>query len=209
MSFLSGFTNILTGGLSGTIFPDWGHGKKTDPYANLLSQLNPLIKAQTDATTKSTAAGLENVGAARNDLDFVSDWFKKTLNGSDDELMKMFDTSGLTHNIDENVQQQSESGVRGGARAAVIGGSYFARDAAINKALQQLRFMAPDKIASIAKDIGNLGLGEMGAGTSASGAASNDIFGVEQLRQADKARKAQLIGSIFEALGGTIGAAVA
>lgn len=183
----------------------WGHKTPKDPYQALLDQLNPLIKAETDATTKSTAAGLENVGAAKNDLAYVSDWLKHTLTGSDDSLLKMFDTSSLTHNIDENVQQMSEQGVRGGRRAAVLGQSYFDRDASISKALQQLRFLAPDKIASIAGQIGQLGLGELGAGTNASSVASNNLFGIEQLRQADKDRKAAIIGSIFEGIGAIAG----
>lgn len=181
---------------------------KTDPYQALLDQLNPLIQAQTKVTTQAGAAGLSDTGKSRSDLDYVSNWFKNILTGSDDSLLKMFDTSGLTKNIDENQQQLNESGVRGGARAATIGGASFNRDAAINKALQSLRFAAPDKIADIASRIGSLGLGELGAATGASAGASSNLFGIEQLKQADADRRTQLIGSIFEAIGAVTGAAV-
>lgn len=180
-------------------------GKKKDPYANLLAQLNPLITAQTNIATKESDAGLASTGKAAENLDYVSKFMKDLLEGSDDNILKMFNTSELTQNIDENAGQLNELGVRGGRRAAVLGNSYFDRDSAINKMLQQIRFGAPDKIANIAQILGNLGLGELSASTGSSAAASNVLFGVEQLKQADKDRKAELIGSIFEAIGAVAG----
>lgn len=207
MSFLSGLTNILTGGLSGTLFPNWGHNnsKKADPYQALLDKLNPLIQLQTNTATQANKEGFAATGKAYNDLDYVSDFFKKTLTGSDDELLKMLDASGLTKNIDENQQQQADSGVRGGARAATIGNASFDRDAFLNKVLAQLRYAAPHEIASIAQQIGALGSSELGMIPPNASGASGDLFGIEQLKQADKARKAALIGNILSSLAGAAG----
>lgn len=205
MGFGSFLKNFATGGLYSLFKSD---APKADPYQSLLNQLNPLIQAQTNATTQSTQAGLTNTNAAVGNLNYVSDYFKKIMGEtSDDELLKLLDASGITKNIDENTQQVAEAGVRGGARSAVLGGASFSRDAFLNRALQELRNAAPDKIAQIAQSIGNIGLGQMGAGTSAGSLASQDLFGIEGLRQQDKARKTELLGSIFEAIGSAIGLA--
>lgn len=206
MGFLSGLGNFLVGGVTGGILKPFGSsGNKADPYADLLNQLSPYLNQNKEIANQTGNAGLADTTFARNDFNYVSDYLKKLLNGSDDELLKMLDASGATKNIDENQQMQSELGVRGGRRASILGQSGFDRDAALSNILKQLRFSAPDKIANIASMIGNLGVGELNASMGASGANVNTIFGVEQLRQADKARKAALIQSIFQSIGGVAG----
>lgn len=207
MSFLSGLGNFLVGGVTGGLLRPFGDGKKkADPYAALMAQLNPIIQSQQKVNEQAATAGLSNVGAAREDYDFINKYLKDILTGSDENILKLFDTAALTQNIDENTQQLSEQGVRGGRRAAALGQSYFDRDAAINRVLQQLRFAAPQQMAQISQAIGNLGLGELSASTGAGAQTSNVLFGVEQLKDADADRRANLIASIFTAIGGTTGA---
>lgn len=206
MSIFSRLTNLATFGLSGSIFGiGGGDKKKKDPYEDLLSQLTPLIEQNKQISGAAGKEGLANVGAAREDLDYVSKYLKSLLEGSDDDLLKLFDSSEVTRGIDENVEQLSELGVRGGRRAAVLGQQNFDRDSSISRIISQLRFGAPDKMASVAQVLGNLGLGELSASSGASAGASNVLFGVEGLKQADKDRKAELIGSIFEAIGAVAG----
>jgi hypothetical protein len=195
-------------GLAGLFGADFFKSSKpkTDPYAGLMAQLTPYLDAQKKTVEQTTAAGLENTAAARSDYDYVTKYLKDILSGADENVLRLFDTAGLTQNIDENVQQLSEQGVRGGRRAAALSQSYFDRDAAIEKVMQQLRFSAPQQISNIAQAIGNLGLGELSAGQGAGAQASNILFGVEGLKQADQNRRAQLIGSIFQAIGGAAGA---
>lgn len=182
-----------------------GGGSKKDPYADLLGQLNPIIDQNKKISSQAGDAGLADTTSARNDFDYVSSYLKKLLTGSDDELLKMLDASGATKNIDENQQMQSELGVRGGNRASILSQSGFDRDAALSNILKQLRFSAPDKIANIAQAIGSLGTGELNASVGAGANASNVIFGIEQIKRADKARKAALIGSILSAIGTAAG----
>ena len=203
-----GLLGVATGGLSSFFLDGDNKKKKADPYQALLDKLNPLIQLQTDTAKQANTEGFKETGKAYSDLDFVSNWFKKTLEGSDDDLLKMLDASGFTRNIDENQQQQAESGVRGGARSAVIGGASFGRDAALNKILSQLRFAAPHEIAGIAAQIGSLGESELGMIPPNASGASQDLFGIEQLRQQDKARKDALIGNILGLAGSVAGAAL-
>lgn len=179
---------------------------KTDPYAALMGQLQPLIDQQKKISGQAGNAGLADTATARGDYDYVTKYLKTFLTGSDDEILKQLNVGDYTKNIDENEQQLSEQGVRGGARAASLGQGYFNRDAAINRILQQVRQSAPDKIANIGQAMGNLGLGELSASLGGSGQASQNIFGVEDLRQRDADRRAQLISSIFSAIGGAAGA---
>jgi Hint domain len=184
----------------------WGKDKKKeDPYAALMNQLNPLIKSQQEITTTAGKEGLANIGAARQDYDFVNTHLRKLLEGSDDELLKMLDVQGATKNIDENEQQLAQQGIRGGRNAAMLGQGYFNRDTAIDNLLKQLRFAAPGQMANIAQAIGNLGTGELSASTGASGQASNLAFGIEQVKDADADRRAETIASIFESIGATVG----
>lgn len=199
------------GGFLGNLFDPLGlfhsKGAKKDPYADLMNQLNPLIEQNKQITGAAGTAGIANIGGAKDDLNYVSKYLKSLLEGSDDNLLKLFDSSEITKGIDENTQQLSELGVRGGRRAAVLGQQNFDRDSSISRILSQLRFGAPDKIANVAQILGNLGLGELSASTGAGAQASNVLFGVEGLKQADKDRKTELIGSIFEAIGAIAGTA--
>lgn len=199
MGFWSSLGNFL---LPGSPF---GNKKKEDPYAALLQQLNPIIQSQQELAKKTTEAGLGDIASARQNYDFVNKYLKDILTGSDDSILKLFDSAGLTQNIDENVQQLSEQGVRGGRRAASLSQSYFDRDAAINRVLQQLRFAAPNQMSQIAQAMGNLGLGEISAGAGAGAQASNILFGIEGLKQEDRDRRNNLIGTIFSTLGSVAG----
>jgi len=169
-----------------------GGGPKKDPYAALMTQLQPLIDQQKDISSTAGKAGLAETGKAASDFDYVTKYLKTFLTGTDDDILKQFDVSGLTKNIDENEQQLAEQGVRGGARAASLGSAYFDRDASINRILQQIRQSAPDKIANIAQAMGSLGTNELSASLGGSQAASQQIFGVEGLKQADADRRARL-----------------
>jgi len=179
--------------------------KKEDPYAKLLAGLQPYLDSNKKISEQTTAAGLASTGAAQSDYDFVNKYLKDILTGSDDNILKLFDSAGLTQNIDENEQQIAQQGVRGGRNAASLAMGYFNRDAAINKVLQQIRFAAPNQIANIAQAMGNLGLGEFSAAQGSGAQASNILFGIEGLKQQDADRRNQLIGSIFQAIGGAAG----
>lgn len=172
---------------------------------------NYLAPLYINSRKLSDAAGTQGIAdskKASDNLSFVSDWFKNILTGSDDSLLKMFDVSGLNKNIDENQQQLAETGVRGGSRAAGLGQSSFDRDAAINKALQALRFAAPEHIAAIAGQIGSLGVAQESVSNQASDAAAKDVGIYADQAQHEKDRKDALIGSIFAAIGGIAGAAL-
>lgn len=183
-----------------------GKGDK-HKYDPLMGQLQPLIDTQKEISGKAGSAGLDVVTKAGDNYDYVTKFFKNIMEGApDSDLMRFFNSDEVTKNADENAQQLSEFGVRGSRRAATLGQSAFDRDSAINRVLTQIRATAPDKIAQLTQALGNLGLGELSSSVGAGAQASNTLFGVEGLKQADADRRAALLGSIFEAVGGVAGA---
>lgn len=194
--------------IPGHVFASGKPKAKKDPYADLLAVLNPLIEQNTRISGAAGEAGLANTAEARAQYDYVLKFLRNLQEGSPDSIMKYFDAGEVTRSSDDQEQQLSEFGIRGGRRAAGLAQTGFNRDSAFNRMISQLRLAAPGQIASIAQAIGNLGVGELSASVGASGQASGILFGIEGLKQADKDRKAELIGSIFEAIG-AVGGAVA
>lgn len=169
-------------------------------------QLDPLIALQTRIAEAAGKSGQEDIASARSGIGFVQDFYKKILNGSDNDLLKLLDVTGATRNIDENEQLASELGVRGGRRASVLGQASFNRDAAINNLLKQLRFSAPNQIAQLNQVLANIGLGELSASVGAGAQASNNLFNMESLDQQESDRRTGLITSIMATAGGIAGA---
>lgn len=172
------------------------------------AQLDPLIQIQRQIAEAAGKSGQADITSARGGLDFVQNFYKKILTGSDDELLSMLDVSGATRNIDENEQLASELGVRGGRRASILGNASFSRDAALNNLLKQLRFSAPDKLAQLNQVLGNIGLGELSTAVGAGAQASNTIFGKENVNQQEADRRTSLITGIMSTVGTIAGAAL-
>lgn len=201
LSFLSPLTHLFGG----------GGNKKEDPIAALQRQIQPLIDEQLATSKKTTDYGLGDVGASRKGYGEVVDYWKNVMNGNPDDLMKLLDSSNETRNIDENMQQLGESGVRGGVRAAALGNQSFDRSAALNRVLTQLRNAAPSQLAQLYQAMGNLGLGELSAAGGSGAQASNNIFGITNAQLSQQQIKnqqiAQIIGAISSAAGAAFGAA--
>lgn len=209
MSFLGKLLNLGTLGITGTLgigMKDKPKGPFSDVNQDLVNYLAPIYKTQANTMSTSAAAGAKDIATGRNDLEYVTNWLKTLHTGSDDELLKMLDASEVTRNADDQEQQLSEFGVRGGARAAGLAQAGFNKDAALNRVLQGLRFAAPDKIANIATMIANIGVNETNASLNAGGQAANILFGVEGIAQQAKDRKNALIGQILGTAGTALGA---
>lgn len=209
MSFLSRFTNLLTGGISGSIFGIGGNkNKKEDPISALQRQIQPLIDQQLGTNKTLTNAGLGDTGSARTGYQDIINHYKTVMGGNPDDLMQLLDASGETRNIDENTQQLGELGVRGGARAASLGSATFDRDAALNRVLSTLRNAAPEHLSQLYQALGNLGLGELSAAQGASAQASQNIFGITNAQLTQQQIHDQKIADIIGAIAGAAGTAV-
>jgi hypothetical protein len=206
MSFLSRLLNLSTFGISGTI-AGVGGGKKTKtPTMN--DQLAPYLQQYSDiAKQYSNQAGADYNVADKN-LNDVLGYYHNILNGSREDLLKTVDASGLTAATDEQERQNYELASRGGRRAATGANLEFDKLAILNKYLQSLRGEASGQITNIAQLFANMGQGKLSAAMGGTAGASNLLFGEEQIKQQIADRKAALISSIFEAIGGAAGMAI-
>ncbi len=200
---------ILGGSAVGAAALSRGGNSSSSSSSTTQQQLDPLIKLQTQIAEASGKSGQEDLASARGGINYVQDFYKKILTGSDDDLLKLLDVTGATKNIDENEQLSSELGVRGGRRASVLGNASFARDAALNNLLKQFRFSAPNQIAQLNQVLANIGLGELSTSVGAGAQASNTSLNIAQLGQQEADRRTSLISSIMGTAGSLAGVLLA
>lgn len=198
---------LIIGGtaVAGTALAGRGGGSSSSSSSSTQSQLDPLIRLQTEISRTAGEAGQRDLTTARTGISSLSDFYNKILSGSDDDLLSLLDVSGATKNIDENEQLMSEIGVRGGRRAATLGNASFARDAALNDLLKQLRFQAPNQLAQLNQMLANIGLGELSTAVGAGAQASNSLFNMENLNQQESDRRNNLITNIMSTAGSIAG----
>lgn len=181
--------------------------KTPSPADQLSTSIQPLIDLQKKQSEANYAAGTGDIATARTGLNKDANYWDTVLNGTPDELMKMFDASGITKQTDENEQQIGDLGVRGGARAATLGNASFSRDAELNRVLAQLRTAAPSQHAQLMQALANIGLGEESAAQGATAGASQNIFGIANVQLQQQQMHDQMIASIISSIAGAAGAA--
>lgn len=184
------------------------HNKSKAKQPNLNDQLAPYLQQFSDIATKYSGQADTDYGKASAGYDEALNYFHKIMSGSRDELLDTLDASNLNKAADEQTQQNYETAPRGGARAATAANLGFDKFAQLNSFLQNLRSQAPGQLANIAQAISNMAQGKLSAATGSLGSASNILFGLESVKQQVADRHAQLLGSIFQAVG-TIAGAVA
>jgi hypothetical protein len=205
MSILSRILNVATGGISGSIFGVGGSSKKKkEPTINDL--LAPYLKQYSDVATKYSGEADQDYNKATVGYDNAMKYYQDILNGSRENLLKTVDASGATAALDEQERQNYELAPRGGRRAATASNLEFSKMGELNKLLQYLRGQAPGQIANIAQAFANMGQGKLAAAMGGTAGGTGIILNEEQIRQQEKDRKANLIGSILGAAGSVLGA---
>lgn len=198
----------------GTLFSPisalFGGGKKKgqSDIDKLNAQIQPLVDLQKKFAEYGFPAAQESFGAARGSYDFALDFYKKILTGSDDDILNLLNAKEYTKSADESDAMAYNLGGRSGARAAVLGNTQFDRQGVLQGILEQIRTNAPGQIANIGQAISNLGSAQGSLATGTALGSSNLLFGVQQLRENEKDRRANLIASIIS-LGGSIAGAAA
>lgn len=185
------------------------HGNSNDPTSNQqLSaqqlQLTDTLKKLADYGIPAGKASFEKAGAA---YDTSLDFYKKILTGSNDDLLKLINADEYTKAADQSEAAAYSLAGRSGNRAATLAGVNETRLGDLNKILTNIRATAPTEIANIGQAIQNMGAQQLTAGTGGISGASNIIFGLQQIKQQEADRRAQLISSIIGSAGSIAGAA--
>lgn len=183
-----------------------GGSKQPSDVQNLNNQLQPIIDLQKKFAEYGFPAAKESFGQASNTYDTSLDFYKKILNGSNEDILGLLNADEYTKSADESEANAYNLGARGGSRAATLAGVNESRAGSLNRAITELRTSVPDKIANIGQAIANMGAQQASLATGTSIGASNILFGIQGVKEKEADRRAQLISSIIGAAGSAAGA---
>jgi hypothetical protein len=188
-----------------------GFNKNFDAaFAKISSLLSPYLQKQGQISDYSLDAGKENIAAGTAGIGSLINHYKGLISGSRDEVLSNVDVSGITKSYDQAASNLANFGARGGRSAGQLAGLDFEKASQINKIAQNLRDTAPHELENLYNSLLGLGTGQLNLAAGTNAANLSSVTGVAnsalQKAMADAQNKAALIGSIFSAAGGTLGA---
>lgn len=184
----------------------FGGSKEGDKYQ---ATIQPNIDFSKANATYFSNAGKFDLEKGKGDIDYLTTYFKDMLTGTPDHILQNVDASSITAGMDDQLQNTLMNAPRGGARAGMSSQIQFDKNAAINKAIQDVRNMAPQHLETLAKMLLDVGAGETQAGTDANDSVVNMLNFVQQVKESERARKAGIFKSYITAMAGAAGAAAA
>lgn len=197
------------GAIGKFLFGGGGNKKESSEVQNLNNQLSPLVELQKEFAKYGFPAAQKSFGQAGAAYDTSLDFYRKILSGSNSDLLGLINADEYTKSADEAEAGAYNLAGRSGSRAATLAGVNESRSGNLNRILSELKLTAPDKIASLAQAISNMGAQQASLATGTSSNASNTLFGIQNFREAAADRRAQMISSIIGAAGSAAGAAFA
>lgn len=205
MSFFNNWFSLP--GLIGKAFGVGGDKKKKDPYADFLSSIKPYLDKANDISDETWGLAKDELNKANTILDIPLDFYKRLQSGSMtlDEVMQYFTNPEMNKNQDENQMILENFGVRGGRRAADISNEQVNRESNINSAYMNLKSQAPQALTNLGQIFGNMGTNLLNPALAGNATGLESMFNIENFRQADKARKAEIISSILGSIGSAAG----
>lgn len=192
-------------GLLGKLFGGGGKGSKD--VQGLNNQLQPLVDLQKKFAEYGFPAAQESFGKANSNYDTSLDFYKKLLNGSNEDVLGLINADEYTKSADESEATAYNLAGRSGSRAATLAGVNESRAGNLNRFISELRTSAPEKIANIGQAIANLGAQQASLATGTSINASNILFGIQGVKEHEADRRAQMISSIISGAASIAGAA--
>jgi hypothetical protein len=195
-------------GLLGKLFGG-GSKKPSSDIQGLNTQLQPLVDLQKKFAEYGFPAAQESFGQASNVYDTSLDFYKKILNGSNEDVLGLLNADEYTKSADESEANAYSLAGRSGSRAATLAGINESRVGNLNRIISELRANAPDKIANIGQAIANMGAQQASLATGTSINASNILFGIQNVKTQEADRRAQMIASIIGGASSIAGAAFA
>lgn len=131
-------------------------------------------------------------------------FFQALLSGNQQTIMSALspEISSLSAQYNTGRQTAEEFAPRGGGRAAELEGLPFQEAGQIQNLVQGAQTEGAQGVTSIASILGELGLGELGASTSAASAADTEIQTSVENQQQQQAATGSAIGSLIGLLVG-------
>lgn len=143
------------------------------------SLLNQLPQQQSLGTA-NTVAGLNTTQGGVDSLDQAGDFFKNILGGSSTDTEKLLgpQVSTIMSQYDSAAKAAQQLGPRGGGRTNAIETAKTGKVGAYGNLLGQAGTSAATGLAGVGSDVGKLGLGAAGIGTTETGQAIGQATGL-------------------------------
>lgn len=168
------------------------------------SQQKQLTGAQTDIAKFGLSEAKKNLPKAGDALSSVGNFFQALMSGDRNAIMNVLapEVDTLTSQYDTGRKTAEEFAPRGGGRAAALEELPFRKAGEINKLVQGAQDRGAAGLTSVASLFGQLGIGELGGGTSAANSAFGNIQTAKENAQQQQAAAGEAIGSLVALLVG-------
>jgi hypothetical protein len=139
--------------------------------ATASKQQNELAAAMTDVTKYGLSQAKSTIPKAMSALQLPLDFWTKILSGDRQSIMSTLtpEVSSVSEQYQAGRKAASEFSPRSGGRAAGLSESRFKEAGDIQNLISGMRTTSADEVTQLGQILGNLGLGELGASTSAAG----------------------------------------
>jgi hypothetical protein len=163
-----------------------------------------LTSAQTDISKFGLGEAKKNLPKAGEDLSKVGNFFQALMSGDRNAILNVLapEVDTLTSQYDTGRKTAEEFAPRGGGRGAALEELPFRKAGEINKMVQGAQEKGASGLTSVASLFSQLGLGEIGAGTSAANSAFSNIQTAKENQQAQQASAGEAIGGLIALLVG-------
>jgi hypothetical protein len=174
-----------------------GSGGQTD-------QQKQLTTAETDIAKFGLGEAKQNLPQARTSRQQPLNFFQALLSGDRNTILSALspEVSTLTSQYDTGRKTAEEFAPRGGGRGAALEELPFRKASDIEQLVAGARATGAAGVTGIAQLLGNLGLGEVSAGTGAASAASENINTASAAKAQQQAQAGQAIGTLVALLVG-------
>lgn len=177
--------------------------------AQFQSYLQPYLAKQSGMADYSLGLAKEDLGAGREGISELISYYSDFMGGDRDKILSNIDASGITKSFDDAEANLANYGTRGGRSAEMLSSMPFEKAASINKVVQEMRNMAPEKLQQLFAQLLGLGSSELSTALGANQSNLGALSGIVQMSvdrdAASQAAKAQIISGIFQAAGTGLG----
>lgn len=168
------------------------------------SEQKALTKAETGIAQFGLGQAQQTLPAATTGLENTRNFFQTLLSGDRNAIMSLLspEISTLSSEYNTGRQTAEEFAPRGGGRAAALEELPFAQANQVEGLVQGAQMTGATGVTQIDQLLADIGLGEMGGGTTAANAAFSNIETSKENQQQQQAAAGSAIGSLIALLAG-------
>lgn len=163
---------------------------------------NALYNTENQAMQFGLSQGEATIPQATQGLTSSMNFFQQLLNGNQNALSSVLgpDINTLTSQYETAERSSSEFAPRGGGATAANEEAKFTEAGQIQNLFSSARTTGAQGVTEISQLLAQLGLGEIGEGTSGASTLASQLFSQQQNQQQQTAAAGQAVGSLIALL---------